>query len=197
MAFRWERLLDLLTAWSTAPDHWVVLSGDRRTGKSTALRSLAHQCTEDGRPFVLWEYPEQRSDAPWDLLETPNALVLLDDWPTIHPDLRPPVSLKEGRGVIVTDAGPWRQPLTRFPMDTWPFSPEAAVVWVTLQRSSDRQRVMWQAQGAERGGGEFSLNGTVVDLPLGSDVFRVAGRTAVYAHPFCIRFAMSIGTPLV
>ena len=185
MAVRGEALIDLLALWSAAPDHWVVLGGDRRTGKSSALRALADGAGDDGRPFVLWEYPEKLPDAPWDLLETPGALLLLDDWPTVHPDLQPPIHLEQGRGLItVTDAGPWRQPLTGFPEDTWPFPRSTTVVWVTLRREPNGTRITWHAHGNARNCGSFRLTAPSGSVSPAFRVFRDRA-TCVYAYPAC------------
>lgn len=180
MAVRWERFLDLLTVWSAHLGQWVVLSGDRQTGKSTALRALADHEFAIQRPFVLWEYPEQVAGAPWHLLSRPNTLSLLDDWPSIHPSLRPPVHLTPGRGLIaVTDAGPWRQPLASLPENTWPFPPSAAVVWIQCQRGPDRRRITWRARGAAQARGTFRLT---LRLSPALRVFEAHG-SRVYAYP--------------
>ena len=187
MAQSLDRLFALLQAWSDSPHHWVVLSGDRQTGKSSLLHAMADAAYAHDRPFVLWELPDRDAGGPWELLDDPASLVLLDDWPVSYPDLQPAGPLP-GHGVI---AVPHRIPQPNgksWPISHWPFAATDTVVWLTLSRpTSPDGPLQWWASGAVRAQGAYRL--PFPTYHLGSASFlRIFGArsSVVYAYPACL-----------
>lgn len=181
-----DRLVACLKTWSALPHHWVVLSGDRRTGKSSLLHALGEAAFAQDNPFVLWELPERDAGGPWALVDDPAPLILLDDWPLSHIAARPTGPLP-GHGLIAVP----QHDATMWPAMHWPFAPTDAVVWVTLRRPmrnghfEPTDPFHWRATGAAHAQGVYRLPFPTYRL---APLFRIWGArsSTVYAYPACV-----------
>jgi len=118
-------LLTLCLEWVIPPNHWLILGGERQSGKTTILRVLARASARAGLP-LCWASNLRTREVPDDL--DPNVVWCLDAW-EFPETLQMPAN---SHGLLTCDRAN-AYSIRDLPSHRLPFGPDAAVAWVDLR----------------------------------------------------------------